>query len=127
MVPLYSCLYLAWQERVMNKVLDNDIIGAKIREFRQGAGLTQEKLAEALGITFQQVQKYERGITKVNLQKLQQLAGILQVPVAAFFDDSTGTVYKLSEQEKVVLRLFRNIRQQHRKSLLDILGGLAGK
>jgi len=111
----------------MNKVLDNDIIGAKIREFRQGAGLTQEKLAEALGITFQQVQKYERGITKVNLQKLQQLAGILQVPVAAFFDDSTGTVYKLSEQEKVVLRLFRNIRQQHRKSLLDILGGLAGK
>jgi transcriptional regulator with XRE-family HTH domain len=51
--------------------------------------LTQEKLAEELGITFQQVQKYERGITKVNLEKLQQLSIVMKIPISAFFLDGS--------------------------------------
>jgi transcriptional regulator with XRE-family HTH domain len=109
----------------MDKVLDSVAIGGKIRSYRLEAGFTQERLAERLGITFQQVQKYERGITKVNLSKLQQLAAILNVPVTAFFDDDSHKVYNLSDQEQLLLRQFRKIKQHHKDSLLDLLDGLS--
>jgi transcriptional regulator with XRE-family HTH domain len=108
----------------MDRVLDSVAIGGKIRAFRLEAGLTQERLAERLGITFQQVQKYERGITKVNLSKLQQLAVILNVPVTAFFEEDSHKAYNLSDQEQLLLSQFRRIKQHHRDSLLDLLDGL---
>jgi transcriptional regulator with XRE-family HTH domain len=108
----------------MDRVLDSVAIGGKIRSFRLEAGFTQERLAERLGITFQQVQKYERGITKVNLSKLQQLAAILNVPVTAFFDGDSHTTYNLSNQEQLLLKRFRGLKQHHRDSLLDLLDGL---
>jgi transcriptional regulator with XRE-family HTH domain len=49
-------------------------------------GLSQTKLADALGITFQQVQKYEKGANRISASRLQQMAGVLQVPVPFFFD-----------------------------------------
>lgn len=110
----------------MSKVFDNSQIGQKIREFRLQAGLTQEKLAEELGITFQQVQKYERGATKVNLVKLQQLAAALKIPVSAFFDEGSYTAFQLTEEEMGLLQTFRKIRStDYRSSVLDIVAGLA--
>jgi transcriptional regulator with XRE-family HTH domain len=53
-------------------------------------GLTQEKLGDALGLTFQQVQKYEKGTNRIGASRLQQLAEILQVPVAFFFEGLPG-------------------------------------
>jgi len=50
-------------------------------------GLTQEKLGKALGLTFQQVQKYERGTNRISASRLHQLGGILDVPVSYFFDE----------------------------------------
>ena len=109
----------------MNKIFTNLEIGQKIRELRLQAGLTQEKLAEQLGITFQQVQKYERGVTKVNLLKLQQLAGVLKVPASSFFDDSSCCVYQLSDDEMKLLKDYRSISSHsHKESLLDIVAGL---
>ena len=49
-------------------------------------GMTQEKLGDALGLTFQQVQKYEKGANRIGAGRLQQLSAILQAPVAFFFD-----------------------------------------
>jgi transcriptional regulator with XRE-family HTH domain len=51
-------------------------------------GLTQEKLGGAIGLTFQQVQKYERGANRLGASRLQELAEVLDVPVAFFFDDT---------------------------------------
>ena len=61
-------------------------VGSRIRVRRKVAGLTQEDLAHALGLTFQQVQKYERGANRVSASKLFGIAGVLQVPVSYFFD-----------------------------------------
>lgn len=109
----------------MSKVVDSIKIGLKIREFRLQAGFTQERLADELGITFQQVQKYEKGVTKVNLTKLQQLSDILKVPISSFFHDNTHSAFQLSEEEKTLLQAFRKIKsEEHRNSLLCIAGGL---
>jgi transcriptional regulator with XRE-family HTH domain len=111
----------------MGKILGSDDIGKKIREYRQQAGFTQERLAEKLGITFQQVQKYERGLTKVNLTKLQQIAEVLKVPVSSFFEESSCTAYQLSEEEKQLLKAFRQINESLRNSVIEIVAGLKKK
>lgn len=112
----------------MGKIFNNAEIGLKIREFRLQAGYTQERLAEALGITFQQVQKYERGVTKVNLEKLQQIAEVLKLPVASFFDGSSYNAYQLTSEEKILLEAFRGIKTVNlRESILDIVTGLSSK
>ncbi len=53
-------------------------------------GMSQEKLGESLGITFQQVQKYEKGTNRVGASRLQNIAAILNVPVSFFFEDAPG-------------------------------------
>jgi len=55
-------------------------------------GLSQEKLGESLGITFQQVQKYEKGTNRVGASRLQAISSILSVPVSFFFEDAPGEV-----------------------------------
>jgi len=62
-------------------------VGARIRLRRTLLGLSQEKLGEALGLTFQQVQKYERGANRVGASRLFDLSRVLDVPVSFFFDD----------------------------------------
>lgn len=110
----------------MGEILNHVAIGEKIRKFRLQAGITQEGLAEKLEITFQQVQKYERGITKVNLIKLQQLANILNVPIAAFFEcDEEESVF-LSKEEKAILGAFRRIRKPSlRSSIHEVIAALS--
>ena len=58
-------------------------VGLRIRMRRKEMGISQERLAEALGITFQQVQKYERGANRVSASKLYEIAAALRAPVAA--------------------------------------------
>lgn len=65
-------------------------VGARIRLRRNMIGLSQEKLGESLGITFQQIQKYEKGMNRVGASRLQAIANILNVPVTFFFDDMPG-------------------------------------
>ncbi|MGO4705165.1 helix-turn-helix domain-containing protein [Microvirga sp. 2MCAF38] len=61
-------------------------IGQRVRLRRIAIGLSQERLAQALGITFQQVQKYERGTNRIGASRLQEIARVLSVPVASFYD-----------------------------------------
>src|SRR5260370_32951057 len=60
--------------------------GARIRMRRRMQGMSQERLADALGLTFQQVQKYERGANRVSASKLYEIAASLKTPVAYFFE-----------------------------------------
>jgi transcriptional regulator with XRE-family HTH domain len=62
-------------------------VGVRVRMRRLTLDMSQEKLAAALGLTFQQVQKYEKGHNRIGAGRLQQLAEILQVPVSFFFED----------------------------------------
>jgi transcriptional regulator with XRE-family HTH domain len=65
-------------------------VGSRIRLRRTMLGMSQEKLGEALGITFQQIQKYEKGTNRVGASRLQNISNILNVPVAFFFEDAPG-------------------------------------
>lgn len=62
-------------------------VGGRIRLRRSVLGLSQEKLAEELGITFQQVQKYERGLNRVGASRLWDLSQVLSVPVSFFYEE----------------------------------------
>ena len=65
-------------------------VGSRIRMRRQIVSMSQEKLGEMLGITFQQVQKYEKGSNRISASRLYYAAKILGVPVQAFFEDLPG-------------------------------------
>lgn len=60
-------------------------VGRRVRTFRLQKGLSQQKLADALGLTFQQVQKYEKGTNRIGAGRIQRIAEILDVPVTHFF------------------------------------------
>ena len=62
-------------------------VGVRIRLRRTLMGMSQERLGEALGLTFQQVQKYERGVNRVGASRLFDLSRVLDVPISFFFDD----------------------------------------
>jgi transcriptional regulator with XRE-family HTH domain len=61
-------------------------VGSRVRMRRLMLGMSQEKLADAIGLTFQQVQKYEKGTNRMGASRLQQIAHVLQVPVPFFFE-----------------------------------------
>ena len=78
---------------VENKKKPNPIdihVGSRIRLRRTMLGMSQEKLGESLGITFQQIQKYEKGTNRVGASRLQNISSILNVPVSFFFEDAPG-------------------------------------
>ena len=67
-------------------------VGARVRLRRIVLGLSQERLAEALGLTFQQVQKYERGTNRIGASRLWDLSRVLEVPVSHFFEEMDDAV-----------------------------------
>jgi len=62
-------------------------VGARLRLRRTLLGISQEKLGEAVGLTFQQIQKYERGANRVGASRLYEFSRVLDIPVSFFFDD----------------------------------------
>ena len=63
-------------------------VGSRVRLRRNMLSLSQEKLGEAIGLTFQQVQKYERGANRIGASRLMELSRVLDVPVSFFFDET---------------------------------------
>ena len=104
-------------------------IGQRIRLRRGLVGLTQDKLAQALGLTFQQVQKYEKGANRVSASTLYHLAEILNVPVTFFYDDfgqlpGTDDVAQISTGESRFLGKVRGANPDVTKAiyaLVDVL------
>ena len=74
-------------------------VGARIRLLRKVRGLSQQALAEAAGVTFQQIQKYERGSNRVSASMLARIAGALQTPMAEMFAEgsqSGGAIHEVA-------------------------------
>ena len=91
-------------------------VGARVRLRRTLLGMSQEKLGKALGLTFQQVQKYERGANRIGSSRLFQLSKILDVPVSFFFDEmTTDTTQKadgMAEGNKQVFEVDKLSRRE---------------
>lgn len=69
-------------------------VGARLRQRRTLLGMSQEKLGEAVALTFQQIQKYERGANRIGASRLYQLGQVLDVSVSYFFEEMPGEVQK---------------------------------
>jgi transcriptional regulator with XRE-family HTH domain len=77
--------------RTVSDVAVDAHVGARIKLRRSLLGMSQVRLGQAIGLTFQQVQKYERGTNRVGASKLWQLAQVLDVPISFFFDGLGGS------------------------------------
>ncbi|WP_029061724.1 helix-turn-helix transcriptional regulator [Labrenzia sp. DG1229] len=74
-------------------------VGARVKLRRMMLSMSQEKLGEALGITFQQIQKYEKGTNRIGASRLMHIATILKVQPAFFFEDAPGTPQEAEESK----------------------------
>ena len=122
-------------------------VGGRVRLRRMLVGMSQEKLGDLLGLTFQQVQKYEKGANRIGAGRLYQIARILDVPVQFFFDDMPQSAapakssevrhpdlaplvmdYVTSVEGLQLNRHFFRIRDMRvRRRFLDLVKALAGE
>jgi len=120
-------------------------VGARIRMRRRMQGVSQEKLADALGLTFQQVQKYERGANRVSASKLYEIAASLRTPVSYFFEgladpanndgadlppsaEQTVHAFLMTSEGLELAGLFPRVsRGRLRRRLLDLLRAMVGE
>ena len=104
----------------MGSILSSREIGGRLRQLRQQAGWTQERLAEQIGVSTQQIQKYECGSNKMNTDRLQQIAQALNVPVQSFFT-LTDEFLPLAIAEKLLIDSYRAIpNKEIKESILKI-------
>lgn len=96
----------------MNKAELNEIdkhAGNRLRMARKDAGLSQTKLADQCGITFQQLQKYESGANRISVSRLYQIAGILEKPIWYFFpEDCGGDMAKYALDFERIIKNYRD-------------------
>lgn len=96
-------------------------IGPLIRQLRKGAGMSQMKLAEKMGVSYQQVQKYEKGVSKLNVPRLLQVSDIFGVHPTVFIGEQKKAAeghipYQgLTEDEGKLLMLFRRLKRKRLK------------
>jgi transcriptional regulator with XRE-family HTH domain len=120
-------------------------VGSRVRMRRMMLGMSQEKLGDALGLTFQQVQKYEKGTNRIGASRLQQIGHFLQVPVAFFFEGApevAGTVGGMSEAPSpayvadflatsdglALIKAFMRIKDAKlRRRIVDLVSQMAGE
>ncbi len=119
-------------------------IGLKIKQIREGWGLTQIELAEKIGVSFQQIQKYEKGATRISVMRLQQLSEAFGINIVKFFEEKEKTLEvsdialkytpgedriesfpPLNKQEITLLKLFRKTRNKKvREGIIKQLRGI---
>lgn len=106
-------------------------IGAKIRSRRREMGLSQEQLAELLDVTYQQVQRYENGSKRLSVEKIQQIATVMVVPLDYFFGSPTtetcadGNAKYLAGDESLLLTSYRRIANQNDRQIVLSVARLA--
>ncbi|KAA2235942.1 helix-turn-helix domain-containing protein [Salinarimonas soli] len=106
-------------------------MGMRLREARLQAGLSQERLGEVLGVTFQQVQKYERGMNRVPSGRLKLIASTLDRPLGYFFgddDDAEMTEARaglMNRHAVTLLRYFNKLPEAHQLAVVATARALA--
>ena len=108
----------------------NRHLGSKLRMRRLSLGLTQSKVAQAINVTFQQIQKYEKGTNGISSLRIMQLANFLKVPVVFFFEDypiyEGATANSLNNKIEdlnysFLVKLFSNLSEQQKEKIFQVL------
>ena len=99
-------------------------VGSRIRLRRTLLGMSQKRLGEALGVTFQQVQKYESGVNHVVASRLFDLSRVLEVPIGFFFDDVPDVVLSRRETLELIEAYYRILDPAVRQRVLDLIKSL---
>ena len=107
-------------------------VGKQLKALRRSAGLSQTKLGAAIGVTFQQIQKCERGMNRIGASRLFQFSEILDVPISYFFDgipnrceDEDGLgIFDTPEAKEIVTAFFKIPDTRKRKALTDLAKAL---
>ena len=107
-------------------------VGSRIRERRTMLGLTQQQLADLIGVTYQQAHKYERGINRVSAGRLYEMAQVLGVAVTFFYEGlETPVEAPVNERQRLCLELARNfsliINPRHQEALTQLARALANE
>jgi transcriptional regulator with XRE-family HTH domain len=120
-------------ERRLGRARLQDIdryVGVRMRERRIMVGLTQQQMAELIGVTYQQVHKYEKGINRVTAGRLREIAQALGVEVDHFFEGlQSADLFVPSPQQRMLLDLARNYLDipvpEHREAIVALARALA--
>ena len=106
----------------------NHHLGKKLRMRRLSLGLTQTKVAKAINVTFQQIQKYEKGTNGISSLRLMQLANFLKVTIVYFFEDYPDFNSSIDQTETDIdynyaflAKLFNNLSEQKREKIYQVL------
>lgn len=118
-----------------DKILNSKTIGERVKFRRQNIGMSQERLAEILGISYQQVQRYEGGQNKISVERIQQIAAALAVPIVFFFEDNPASSvvaeplehYTPSAEEKTLLKYFRRVSDKAGRQFVITAARMAAK
>jgi len=108
-------------------------VGLRVREARIAKGMSQSDLGNALGISFQQVQKYEKGTNRIGASRLHHTAGILEMPITFFFDgleetgpgESTGETKLSRASIRTAIRLNEIPNDAMRRGILRLIDAAA--
>ncbi|BCS52389.1 helix-turn-helix domain-containing protein [Geobacter sp. SVR] len=115
------------------RIITSSEIGETIKRRRQELGLSQERLGEMLNVSYQQVQRYENGSNKLNVENIQVIADLLGLPVASFF--ASVSVSAVAEpqapyaapEEKNLLKYFRKISDRRDRTVIVSVARLAAE
>ena len=106
----------------------NRHLGAKLRMRRLSLGLTQTKVAQAINVTFQQIQKYEKGTNGISSLRIMQLANFLKVPIVFFFEDLPTYEEESLDSDKIVdlnysflAKLFSTLSEVQKEKIFQVL------
>ncbi|MDI6890560.1 MAG: helix-turn-helix transcriptional regulator [Thermodesulfovibrionales bacterium] len=118
---------------MQKKIKTSKEIGERVKKRRRELGISQEKLAEILGVTYQQVQRYESGVNRLNVENIQLIANALSTPVSYFFEPDKKSVVAeelsiyLPGEESKLLRYFRKIKNSSSKNTVIQVARLAAR
>ena len=119
--------------RPVNRANDTDRhVGARIRERRIMLGLSQQQMADLIGVTYQQAHKYERGINRISAGRLYEISQVLGVPVSYFFEGlDTKRIPDLTARQRMCLELARNFssitNEKHQEALSHLARALVNE
>ncbi|MHB1206255.1 MAG: helix-turn-helix domain-containing protein [Rhodospirillaceae bacterium] len=107
-------------------------VGARIRERRIMLGLSQQQMADMIGVTYQQAHKYERGINRISAGRLYEITRVLNVPITYFFEGlETSEDDPMNPRQRMCLELARNFasisNQRHQEALSQLARALAAQ
>ena len=106
----------------------NRHLGSKLRMRRLSLGLTQTKVAQAINVTFQQIQKYEKGTNGISSLRIMQLANFLKVPITYFFEDfpsyESGSLDNLKTEDlnySFLAKMFTSLSENEKEKIFQVL------